>query len=154
MSRWCFPPGRAGTSIDGRRNRRYKLSTTISRIVVDGPWIPGCAAAAAERPQLASRKADDLSREGGVITVLPDIPINAGGVMVFRVEAKSARVPLERRLGQRRIGRGRYLHRARTVRGTKPASTRPLATKAVVFVLPPALATCPLRHVPCLGSNL
>ncbi len=65
MSRWCFPPGRAGTSMDERRNRRYKLSTTISRIVVDGPWIPGRAAVAAERPHLASRKADDLSRERG-----------------------------------------------------------------------------------------
>ncbi len=72
--------------MDGRRDRRYKLSTTISRIVVDGPWIPGRAAVAAERPHLASRKADDLSRERGVMTVLPDIPINAGGVMVFRVE--------------------------------------------------------------------
>ena len=49
-------------------------------------------------------------------------------------------------------GSGRRL--PRTGWRIKAAATRPLATKAGFFVPPPVLATCLLRHVPCLESNL
>ena len=68
--------------MDERRNRSYKLSTTISRIVVAGPGVPGwCGRAAASY----NPEACDIPSER-VVIVAPDIPINAGGVIVSYFE--------------------------------------------------------------------